>query len=192
MVDIVEGTNPIGYIHLYDGVILGTNCYQVMRNGFQFELARKYPYVKEFNFKTKYGDAKKLGTVVECKDKDNPLILLCFVTFGYNFKGNDDDFFDYESLEKCLKIINILYKGKHFLTTMIGCSKFDGNANKEKILDIINNEVKDFNLTIYDYNQESNFTLNKREYFKNLKRRYERNKEKRSNMGGEIQKEKGK
>ena len=52
--------------------------------------------------------------------------------------------------------------------------------NKKKILDIVNREVKDFNLTLYDYHQESHQTMNQKNYYKNLKKRYERNKLKRN------------
>lgn len=182
MVDIVINESPINHVNEYDAIILGTNCYQVMRNGFQEEVVKKYKYVIDYNYNTKYGDIEKLGTILECKDDNNPLFILAFTTFGYNFKGNERDFFDYDSLVKCLKLINILYKGKHLATTMIGCTEFDGNADRDRILDIINNEVKDFDLTIYDYKQESHGNMIKKQYIKDLKKRYARNKEK-INMG---------
>lgn len=186
MVDIVIDESPINHINEYDAIIIGTNCYQVMRNGFQFEVVKRYPYVKDYNYKTKYGDVKKLGSIIECKLDNQPLFILCFTTFGYNFKGDNNDFFNYEALEKCLKLINILYKGKHLATTMLGCTEFDGNADKDKVLKIINNEARNFDLTIYDYKQESNKVFKQRDYIKNLKKRYERNKRNRSKMGGEV------
>lgn len=178
MVDIVIKEDLINHVSEYDAIIIGTNCYQVMRNGFQNEVVQKYKYVLERNYETKYGDINKLGTILECKNEGDPIFILAFTTFGYNFKGNDNDFFDYSALEKCIKLVNILYKGKRIATTMIGCMDFDGNADKEKILDIINTEAKDIDLTIYDYKQipHSKFVLN--EYKKNLKKRYAKNKEK--------------
>ena len=178
MVDIVINENLIKHIDEYDAIIIATNCYQVMRNGFQYEASKVFPYILETNYETGYGDITKLGNIVETKEKDGPKFILAFTTFGYNFKGNETDFFDYKSLEKCLRMINILYRDKHLATTMIGCSEFDGNADKEKILDIINNEVKNFDLTIYDYKQKSHAEIAIKEYFKSLKKRYERNKEK--------------
>lgn len=176
MVDIVINENIIKHVCEYDATIIATNCYQVMRNGFQFEISRLYPFVLDYNYQTKYGDINKLGTIVETDT--SPKFILAFTTFGYNFKGNDKDFFDYSALEKCLKLINILYAGKHLSTTMIGCSEFDGNANEERILKIINENVKDFDLTIYKYKQESHAKINQREYLTKLKQRYAKNKQK--------------
>jgi hypothetical protein len=185
MIDIVINESLINHVNEYDGVLVSTNCYQVMRNGFQFEVAKHFPYVKEMNYQTNYGDITKLGTILECKENNQPLFILLFTTFGYNFKGNDKDFFDYDALVKCLKLINILYKGSHLATTMLGCTCFDGNADKNKIIEIVNNEVKDFDLTIYDYRQESHRTFKRREYFESLKKRYEKNKE-RSKLGRKV------
>lgn len=187
MIDIVLDESPIGHVGEYDAVIVGTNCYQAMNNGFQREVALKYPYVREENFRTKYGDPEKLGGIVECRSDGNPLFILAFVTFGFNFKGNDKDYFQYDALVKCLRLLNILYNGKHLATTMIGCTEFDGNADRDRVIDIINREVRDFDLTIYDYRQESNKAMNQREYIRNLKKRYARNKEKRqSELAGKA------
>jgi hypothetical protein len=188
MVDIVIDENPLKHVKEYDGILVGTNCYQVMRNGFQKEVVSSYPYVIECNYRTKYGDSSKLGDIVECKKENQPLFILMFTTFGYNFKGCNSDFFDYEALAKCLKVVNILYKGYKFASCMIGCSEFDGNADKNRILDIVNNEVKDFDLTLYDYKQISHSKLNQKEYFKSLKQRYAKNKErKRVELAGKNQ-----
>lgn len=178
MIDIVENEPLIRHVDEYDGIIIGTNCYQVMRNGFQFEAAEKYPYIMECNYRTRYGDNSKLGNIVECKEEGEPLFILAFITFGYNFKGDDGDFFDYEALVKCLKLINILYKGKSLASTMFGCSVFDGNSDKERILSMLNEYVTDFNLTIYDYRQESHKVIKQREYLKKRLEEWKRRKNK--------------
>ena len=175
MVDIVIDENIIKHVSEYDAIIVPTNCYQSMTNGFQYEVRLKYPYVLKQNFQTKYGDKDKLGQILECREESKPLFILIFTTFGYNFKGNNDDFFDYDALEKCLRFINILYKGKHLATTMIGCSKFDGNADKNRVLTMVNSLITDCNLTIYDYKQESQKTIRQKEYFKKLKERDKKN-----------------
>lgn len=188
MVDIVINENIMNHLYEYDAIIICTNCYQVMRNGFQYEVSKKYQYVLDSNYNTKYGDISKLGTFIESHKDGMPTFILAFTTFGYNFKGNEEDFFDYDSLGKCLKTINILYSGKHLASIMIGCNQFDGNADKERVLKIINDKVKDFDLTIYDYKQESHGEIRKKEYMKNLKIRYGRNKEKLKHKRDNIKK----
>ena len=38
MVDIVINESPISHIDEYDAIIVSTNCYKTMRNGFQLEM----------------------------------------------------------------------------------------------------------------------------------------------------------
>ena len=38
---------------------------------------------------------------------------------------------------------------------MLGSSRFDGNGDKERIIKIFNDTIKDVDLTIYDYYQKS-------------------------------------
>ena len=176
MVDIVVNENIINHTNEYDAILVPTNCYQVMSNGFQYEVSRSFPYVAKYNYQTKYGDNNKLGTILECRDKGKPLFVLAFVCFGYNFKGNDEEFLDYTALEKCLRFVNILYKEKHVATTMMGCTKFDGNGDRNKVLGIINSIMTDCDITIYDYKQETQNKIKQKEYIKNLKARYRKNK----------------
>ena len=176
MIDIVINESPIRHIGEYDAILVPTNCYQTMRNGFQYEVSRKYPHVLEWNYRTKYGDPSKLGDILECKEEGKPLFVLMFTTFGYNFKGIERDYFDYDALEKCLKLVNILYEGRHLATTMIGCTSFEGNADKEMILDIVNKQITNLDLTMYDYRQEPGDTIRQREYTNSRKRLYEEKK----------------
>jgi hypothetical protein len=114
-----------------------------------------YPYVQEMNMSTKYADKKKLGTILECKNEENPTFLLLYITEG-NFRPDlKKDTLSYESLEKCIKLINILYKGMNIACPFLGSSRFDGNGDKDKILKIIENNSKNINVTIFDYEQKS-------------------------------------
>lgn len=61
----------------------------------------------------------------------------------------------YDSLENCLKLVNVLYKGKHLASTLLGSSRFDGNGDKDKIKEIIERCLTDLDLTIYEYEQKS-------------------------------------
>ena len=152
----------------YDVILVGTNCYQVLRNGFQYEIAKKYPHVKELNNQTKYGDISKVGTILECGG--TPSITLLYISFGYNFKGNDKEYIDYDGLIRCLKLCNLLYKGKKVATTLLGCTHYDGNGNQDKVISAINTIITNFNLDIYDYNQVSH-QIHKRIEFAELKKK---------------------
>ena len=163
MVNIIEDTPLIGNVGYYDVILVGTNCYQTMRNGFQYDIAKKYPIVKKMNNSTKYADISKVGTILECDTNDSPLIALLYISFGYNFKGNSDLYLDYEGLEKCLRLCNILYRGKKLATTLIGFTKYDGNGDENTVLDIIKKVMRDVDIDVYRYRQESYREIKRRE-----------------------------
>lgn len=156
MITIIENVDLSKEINKYDFIIVTTNTYGSMANGFEHEVALNYPYVRNINLATKYGDIAKMGTIIECKEENEPTFILSFICKGYPKRKKNElpDFLCYESLEKCLKLINAKYKGKTIAAPMIGCSRFDGNGNKEKVLEIIENTLKDVNIIIYDYYQE--------------------------------------
>lgn len=170
MISVIEGKPLIDNISDYDVILVGTNCYQVMRNGFQYDIAKKFPYVKEMNNSTKYGDPSKVGTILECNG--TPLVTLIYITFGYNFKGNDKEYLDYNALEQCLKLCGILYNGKKVATTMLGCTFYDGNGQKDKVLDIMERTMKNVSLDVYDYKQLSYRDI-KRKEFEELKSKHQ-------------------
>ena len=74
MVEVIVGEPLMEHISEFDAIIVGTNCYQMMTNGFQYEIVHGYPYVQEANDSTRYGDISKVGTFVECKKEGNPNI----------------------------------------------------------------------------------------------------------------------
>ena len=172
MVEVIVGEPLIEHISEFDAIIVGTNCYQMMTNGFQYEIVHGYPYVQEANDSTRYGDISKVGTFVECKKEGNPNIILSFISFGYNFKGDDKEYLDYNGLINICRLLNITYKGKNIATTMIGCTPFDGNGNKDKVISILNGYMKDVNLSVFDYKQESGKRMKKKEYLITRKNRF--------------------
>ena len=114
-----------------------------------------YPYVLDVNISTRYADKSKMGSIIECKKEGNPIFVLMFINEG-NFRPDlKKDYLSYESLEKCMKFVNILYKGKNVACPFLGTSKFDGNGDKEKVLEILSNNSSNINLTIFDYEQLS-------------------------------------
>jgi hypothetical protein len=156
MLKIVENEDIMEHISEYDVILIGTNVYCTLSQGVQRDIALNYPYVREKNFQTKYGDIDKMGTILECTADNEPFISLLYICRGYPCKKvNGDDYLSYESLEKCLKLINIKYKGLKIACPLLGCSRFDGNGNKEKVLEIFNNCLKNVDITIYDYFQQS-------------------------------------
>jgi hypothetical protein len=155
MIKVIKDVDLYNHVGEFDVVLVGTNNYCMMSQGIQLNIMLNYPYVYDKNLETKYGDPEKLGTVLECASEGEPTFCLCFICGG-NFRPDlQKDYLSYESLEKCLKLVNILYKGKNVATTILGASRFDGNGDKEKILEIFNNCITDVNLTIYDYYQKS-------------------------------------
>ena len=156
MIDIIRDEDLYNHLNEYDAILIGTNTYQVMSNGIQLQLMLNYPYVYEENLKTKYADRRKIGTLCECKKEGEPTICLCFIAKGYNFRSDlESDYLSYEGLENCLKLVNVLYKGKHLASYLLGSSEFDGNGDRERIMNIFKDNIKDLDLTIYDYKQKS-------------------------------------
>lgn len=156
MIKIVKDIDLFNDIGKYDLILIGTNTSYYMRHGFQRKVMLNYPYVYDENLKTKYGDKEKLGTFVVCQKDNQPVFLLCFINDGLNTRTDlKKDYLSYESLEKCIKMINVLYKGKNIATTFIGCSRFDGNGDKDRVMKILENSSDNINLTVYDYEQKS-------------------------------------
>lgn len=155
-VAVIQDVDLIDHVCEYDAVLVGTNLYCTMSQGFQRKVMLDYHYVYEANMSSKYGDKEKLGTLLECKSDGEPTFCLCFITEGYNFRPDImKDYLSYEALEKCLMLVDILYSGKKIACTMLGTSEFDGNGDKEKVMEIFNKCVTNADVTIYDYHQKS-------------------------------------
>lgn len=155
MIDIIKDVDLFEHVDEYEAVLIGTNTYCTMSQGIQLKVMLDYPYVYDRNLETKYADPEKLGTILECKSNGEPTFCLCFICGG-NFRPDlQKDYLSYESLEKCLRLVNLLYRGKKIATTLLGASRFDGNGDRDKIMEIFNNTIKDVDLTIYDYHQKS-------------------------------------
>lgn len=156
MIKVIKDVDLFDHVNDYEAVLIGTNTYCTMSQGIQLKVMLNYHYAYEKNLETKYGDKNKLGTILECKSDGEPTFVLCFITSGYNFRPDlSSDYLSYESLEKCLKLINVLYKGKNIACTLLGSSRFDGNGDRDRIKEIFEKTTKDVNITIYDYFQKS-------------------------------------
>ena len=155
MINIIKDVDLFEHVDEYEAVLIGTGTYCTMSQGIQLKVMLNYPYVYDKNLETKYGSPDKLGTILECEHEKDPKFCLCFIYEG-NFRPDiRKDYLSYESLEKCLSLVNILYKGRNIATTLLGASRFDGNGDRDKIMEIFERTLTDVNVTIYDYFQKS-------------------------------------
>lgn len=155
MINIIKDVDLFEHVDEYEAVLIGTGTYCTMSQGIQLKVMLNYPYVYDKNLETKYGSLDKLGTILECEHEKDPKFCLCFIYEG-NFRPDiRKDYLSYESLEKCLSLVNILYKGRNIATTLLGASRFDGNGDRDKIMEIFERTLTDVNVTIYDYFQKS-------------------------------------
>ena len=155
VIKVIKNTDLYDHFSEYDVTLVGTNIYASMGHGIQLKVMLNYPYVYDKNMASKYGDMRKMGTILECKQDGEPTFCLCFITKGYNFRPDKDkDYLSYESLEKCLRLVNVIYKGKRVCCTLMGSSPFDGNGNRERIMNLFEKCTADLDLTIYDYEQK--------------------------------------
>ena len=148
MVNIITGKDAIWFTENYDAVLVGTSIYCMLTNGFQSKMAIKYPYIDNINNNTKYGDERKLGKRMTIQGK--PVISLLYIA---KFPHCKRVFLDYDALEHSLETANAEFRGKQLMTTMLGCTRFDGNGDSEKVMEIINKTMTDVDLDIYDYPQ---------------------------------------
>lgn len=149
MLKIVKDKDPIWDVDNFDVLLIGTSTYNQLNGGFQSKVKYKYPIVEEENNKTKYADTSKLGTRLTIYGR--PTISLMYVC-GYPRPNTET--VNYEALERCLRTANAEFKGKKVLTTIVGASPFDGNGNKDRCLEIIEESTSDLEIWVYDYKQK--------------------------------------
>ena len=166
MINIIKDKEPIWETDKYDVILVGTTIYCMLTNGFQSKLRLKYPYIDEINDSTNYGDIRKLGKRMTIQG--NPIISLMYIA---KYPHSKREYVDYDALEYALSTANAEFRGKKVMTTMLGCSKFDGNGDREKVLEIMKRNTQNMDVDVYDYLQ-----LEKRReialYFKKI-REYE-------------------
>lgn len=153
MVNIIKDEDIINHIGEYDITLLGANLHGYMREGIMLDIRQIYPYVHIANLNTKYNDPDKLGTILECKEENKPTFILCFMYRHNTKKQLIKDTVDYESYEKCLKLISILYKDKKIAAPLFGIHPFDGNGDKDRILELFQKIFTDVDIDLYDYKQ---------------------------------------
>jgi hypothetical protein len=135
----------------YDIIIIGTGIHNALGNGFQYDVKINFPIVESTVKKTPYADIRKLGTVTVINGK--PIFCVGFIHKGGYRKDLVPDYLDYNSLKEVLSLIDENFENKKIATTLLGCSIFDGNGDKNKVLDIFNNLSDKNEFFIYDYEQ---------------------------------------
>jgi hypothetical protein len=164
---LIKDIDLINDAEKYDVILVGTNTYCTMSNGFQGKVRRKYHFVYEMNCKTKYGDINKLGTRITTKNT-SPIFSLCFISKGYNFIPKlKPEFIDYNALENCIKTANVEFSGLRVATTIMGITEFDGNGDRDKILKILEDNSDRMDLHVYDYIQYNSRIERTKEFNKN-------------------------
>lgn len=157
MINVIKDVDLFFEVNKYDVILLASNIYCMIGDGFQRKVSKHYLYVYEGNLRTKYGDVSKLGSMMECSQENNPTFTLLYITKGYGKKkkGERNDFLNYDALKTCLEQVNERYKGKKIASTLLGCSPFDGNGDKEKVLKIMSDILTDVDVDVFDYYQKT-------------------------------------
>lgn len=149
MITIIKDKDPIWEVNDYDVVLVGTNIYSMLTNGFQSKIASMFPDVDVANTLTKYGDSNKLGKRLTLYDL-KPIISLMYIC-GYPHSKRQ--FAYYAAIEQCLATADAEFKGKRVMTTLLGTTRFDGNGERDVVMKIIEENTKNLDLFIYDYEQ---------------------------------------
>ena len=135
----------------YDIILIGTGIHNALGNGFQYDIKINFPIVEQEVKKTPYADSRKLGTVTVINHK--PIFCVGFIHQGGYRKDIKLDYLNYDALKEVLLLIDNNFENKKIATSLIGCSQFDGNGNKEIVLNFFK-ELSDKNeYFIYDYEQ---------------------------------------
>lgn len=151
MITIIKDKQLINDVFQYDVILVGTSINNALGNGFQRQIRINFPIVDEINKSTNYGDIRKLGTVKVVGT--TPVFCLCYINKSKRRPDINPDYLDYDSLENCLKLINENFQGKRIASTILGLSDYEGNGDREKIMNIFEDNSDNIELYLYDYEQ---------------------------------------
>ena len=152
MIKIVNDKNLIFDVWKYDVILVPMSINNSMNKGFKYEIGINFPYVKEEEQKTPYGDNRKYGMVKTVRT-DGLIFCLCYMYVTPCAKKHKKDFVKYDSLEQCLKNVVKLYSGKKIASPIMGSDVYDGSGDKDNILAIYEKICGKIDITLYDYIQ---------------------------------------
>lgn len=150
-INVVHEIPLIEEIFNYDLIIIGTGIHNALGNGFQHDMKINFPIIEEVVKKTKYADPRKLGTVSVINMK--PIVCVGYIHKGGYRSDLKTDFLDYDALKSILELIDKNFEGKKIATTLIGCSKYDGNGDKTRVFSLFETLSDKNEYFIYDYEQ---------------------------------------
>ena len=147
--NLIKDRDLILDVDKYDVILVGTTIYSMLTNGFQSKIASKFPIVDEINTGTPYGSTNKYGKRLTI-DTITPIISLMYIA-GYPHSKRV--FLNEDALANCLSTANAEFKGKKVATTLVGTTRFDGNGDRDRVMKIIEDNTKNLDLYVYDYEQ---------------------------------------
>lgn len=134
-----------------DILIHGCNCFNTMGSGVAKAIGAEWPQAYEEDCTTIKGSKSKLGSFSFVEIPNGPTIINAYTQFNYNRKNEHIDLFEYAAFEKILNKIAYLYLPNKF--NRIGMPKIGSGlagGSWNKIEKIIQNTLKDFDVTIYE------------------------------------------
>lgn len=155
MVNIIK-KSLIENIFSYENILVGIGTNNSFSGGFAYDIGLNFPRIKRMaNDSSNYLDRRLLGTTLMVATSGTPLICLCYVHNGGYRKGKNGEYLDYDALEGCIEKLSGVFKKGKVASPVIGASKYDGNGDKERILEIYRKYFVDTDIDVYDYEQET-------------------------------------
>lgn len=163
-IEIINDIPLIEEIFNYDLIIIGTGIHNALGNGFQYDMKINFPIIEETVKKTKYADPRKLGTVSVIKM--TPIVCVGYIHKGGYRSDLKSEYLDYDALKNVLELVDENFEGKRIATTLIGCSQYDGNGDKNRVFSFFKGLSDKNEYFIYDYEQRDYRAVNNEKWAK--------------------------
>ena len=136
----------------FDVILMPMGINNAMNQGFLFDIADRYPQVRESENNTPYGDKRKYGTV-HCTETDGIIFASCYIHNGGYKKDANGAFLNMEALKECLQLIKKNFSNKKIASPILGVHKCDGNGVRQEIIDLITEYLNECDITLFDFPQ---------------------------------------
>jgi O-acetyl-ADP-ribose deacetylase (regulator of RNase III) len=132
----------------FDVIVHQCNCFHNFGAGIALQILKKFPLAFEADKRTDYGSREKLGTISYCTI---PLGRGFIIVNGYSQYGCGVDRVrtDYDSVSKVFQKVKKEFTGMKIGYPLYGAGLAGGDWTK--ISKIINNELKDEDHTLVEY-----------------------------------------